>query len=44
MPRGGIRSGHDHGRSVTLIGKPDCHLCDDAQSVVERVCAETGVP
>lgn len=28
---------------VTLIGKPDCHLCDDARAVVERVCAQTGV-
>ncbi|MEU4352851.1 glutaredoxin family protein [Streptomyces sp. NPDC023838] len=27
---------------VTLIGKPGCHLCDDARAVVESVCAETG--
>ena len=27
---------------VTLIGKPDCHLCDDARAVVAQVCAETG--
>lgn len=27
---------------VTLIGKPDCHLCDDARAVIERVCADTG--
>ena len=27
---------------VTLIGKPGCHLCDVAQEVVERVCAEAG--
>jgi hypothetical protein len=27
---------------VTLIGKPGCHLCDDARLVVERVAAETG--
>jgi hypothetical protein len=27
---------------VTLIGKPDCHLCDDARAVVAEVCAETG--
>jgi glutaredoxin len=27
---------------VTLIGKPGCHLCDDARAVVETVCAETG--
>ena len=24
---------------ITLIGKPGCHLCDDARVVVERVCA-----
>ena len=24
---------------VTLIGKPDCHLCDDARAVVSRVAA-----
>lgn len=30
-------------RLVTLIRKPGCHLCDDAQAVVERVCAELGV-
>ncbi|MET9430349.1 glutaredoxin family protein [Streptomyces sp. NPDC003036] len=29
-------------RTVTLIGKPGCHLCDDARAVIERVCAETG--
>jgi hypothetical protein len=27
---------------VTLIGKPGCHLCDDAREVVARVAAETG--
>lgn len=27
---------------VTLIGKPGCHLCDDAREVVRRVCEETG--
>lgn len=26
--------------TVTLIGKPDCHLCDVAQGVIERVVAE----
>ncbi|TLS42033.1 glutaredoxin family protein [Streptomyces montanus] len=31
-------------RLVTLIGKPGCHLCDDAQDVIEKVCAELGVP
>ncbi len=27
---------------VTLIGKPGCHLCDDARAVIAQVCAETG--
>ena len=27
---------------VTLIGKPDCHLCDAARAVIDTVCAETG--
>ncbi len=27
---------------VTLIGKPGCHLCDQARAVIEQVCAETG--
>ena len=27
---------------VTLIGKPDCHLCDDARAVISAVCAQTG--
>jgi len=27
---------------ITLIGKPGCHLCDDAQVVIERVAADTG--
>lgn len=26
--------------SVTLFGKPGCHLCDVARQVVELVCAE----
>nr|WP_062340553.1 glutaredoxin family protein [Herbidospora sakaeratensis] len=28
---------------ITLLGKPGCHLCDDARAVIERVAAETGV-
>lgn len=31
-------------RLVTLIGKAGCHLCDDAQAVIEKVCGELGVP
>ena len=27
---------------LTLIGKPGCHLCDDAREVIARVCAELG--
>ncbi|MEU6578808.1 glutaredoxin family protein [Streptomyces sp. NPDC046805] len=30
-------------RIVTLVRKPGCHLCDDAQRVVEKVCDELGV-
>jgi hypothetical protein len=29
-------------RTVTLIGKPGCHLCDDARTVVQEVAAATG--
>jgi hypothetical protein len=25
------------------LGKPGCHLCDDARVVVARVCGELGV-
>lgn len=28
---------------VTLIGKPGCHLCDDARTVVTSVCGDLGV-
>lgn len=27
---------------VTLVGRPGCHLCDDARVVVAEVCAEVG--
>lgn len=27
---------------VTLIGKPGCHLCDEARDVVAKVTAEVG--
>jgi glutaredoxin len=27
---------------VVLYSKPGCHLCEDARSVVEQVCAELG--
>ena len=28
---------------ITLIGKPGCHLCDEAREVVAAVAAEMGV-
>ncbi|GAA4057260.1 glutaredoxin family protein [Nonomuraea soli] len=28
---------------VTLLGKPGCHLCDDARSVISKVAGELGV-
>jgi hypothetical protein len=28
---------------ITLIGKPGCHLCDEARVVVQRVAADLGV-
>lgn len=28
---------------VTLIGKPGCHLCDDARAVIEAVCSDLKV-
>lgn len=29
-------------RTVTLVGKPGCHLCDEAREVIVRVTAELG--
>ena len=29
-------------RTVTLYGRPDCHLCDDARAALERVRERTG--
>ncbi|MCP3822127.1 glutaredoxin family protein [Streptomyces sp. A3M-1-3] len=31
-------------RLVTLVGKPGCHLCDDAREVIAEVCGEAGTP
>lgn len=28
--------------TLTLLGKPDCHLCDDARIVVTEVVAQLG--
>jgi glutaredoxin len=27
---------------ITLVGKPDCHLCEDARAVLLRLSAELG--
>jgi hypothetical protein len=29
-------------RLITLVGKPDCHLCEDARAVIVRLAAELG--
>ena len=29
---------------LTLLGKPGCHLCDEARVVLARVADELGVP
>jgi hypothetical protein len=29
---------------VVLLGKPGCHLCEDAAAVVAQVCGELNVP
>lgn len=28
---------------MILVGKPGCHLCDDARAIVAAVCDEIGV-
>lgn len=28
---------------VVLVGKPGCHLCDDARATIARVCGDLGV-
>lgn len=32
-----------HTPRVVLLGKPGCHLCDEARIVVARVCGELDV-
>jgi glutaredoxin len=32
----------DEVHQITLLGKPGCHLCDDARVVVRRVADEVG--
>jgi hypothetical protein len=38
------RSSPGDGHRITLLGKPGCHLCDDARAVVARVADDLGVP
>lgn len=29
---------------IALLGKPECHLCEDAEIVVQKVCAHLFLP
>ena len=35
-------AGQEGEARVTLYTKPGCHLCEDAEQVIERVCADVG--
>jgi glutaredoxin len=30
--------------TITLLGRPGCHPCDEARTVIARVAADLGVP
>jgi hypothetical protein len=30
-------------RTITLLSRPGCHLCDDARAVISRVAADLGI-
>jgi len=32
------------GHRITLLGKPGCHLCDEAREVIARVAADLDIP
>jgi glutaredoxin len=34
-----VAPARDPGEGLVLLGKPGCHLCDDARAVLERVGA-----
>jgi len=36
-------TGTEHGSRVLLLGKPGCHLCDEARAIVSRVCTDLDV-
>ncbi|MEZ0068788.1 glutaredoxin [Streptacidiphilus sp. MAP12-20] len=40
LPRRSAKRPSDH--VVTLIGKPDCHLCEDARAVLGQLQEELG--
>jgi Glutaredoxin-like domain (DUF836) len=31
------------GHRITLLGKPGCHLCEEARAVIARVAADLGI-
>ena len=37
------QAGRDDEPRVVLLGRPGCHLCEEARAVVERVAGELGV-
>jgi len=39
VPEPGARAA---ARRITLLGKPGCHLCDEAREVIARVAADLG--
>jgi hypothetical protein len=36
-------TGAQGGRTITLLSRPGCHLCDDARAVISRVAADLGL-
>lgn len=30
-------------KRILMLGRPGCHLCDEARAVIERVAADVGV-
>jgi hypothetical protein len=40
---GGASGGASGPMRITLLGKPGCHLCDDARAVIARVAADLNV-
>ena len=42
-PGSQARHNRDRHRRILLLGRPGCHLCDDARMVIERVAADLDV-